>query len=248
MTDSKHAFPSPHTMSLINPVDPHVLQSVVDLAVQLAQNGREGKPVGTIFVVGDEREVLRHSDVLILDPMAGHAPVTRNVISPTVRGTLLELAVLDGAFLVSSTGTVLSAARCLDITTNGIDVPLGLGSRHLAAASITRLTKAIAVVVSESSPVVRLFHRGRLIEQIDATQVAGNHVDGNPLGANRPGADTSRTLRAPTPTPRSLGEESLLRGTRPRRSPPHKVVGSGLTAQLPPAIRSRSTVPCQAQK
>jgi len=53
----------------------------------------------------------------------------------------------------------------IDASSKGIDLPLGLGSRHVAAASITRDTQAVAVVVSESS-VVRIFNDGRLIAEI----------------------------------------------------------------------------------
>ena len=34
------------------------LRLVVDLAVEIGREGREGKPVGTIFVVGDTRKVM----------------------------------------------------------------------------------------------------------------------------------------------------------------------------------------------
>ncbi len=44
-------------------------------------------------------------------------------------------------------------------------MPLGLGSRHLAAANISAVTKAVAIVVSESS-VVRLFCHGKLVGEI----------------------------------------------------------------------------------
>ncbi|MGK0353608.1 MAG: hypothetical protein ACJAYX_004303 [Planctomycetota bacterium] len=175
---------------------------------------------------------------MILDPMAGHAPVARNVMLPSVRGTLLKLAVLDGAFLVSSAGIVISAARCLDVTTKGVDIPLGLGSRHLAAASITRLTKAIAVVVSEGSPVVRLFHHGRLVDQIDVTQIDVTQTDASPTGTN-----THRSLSSVAPAAHGSSSESLLRSALPKPSPTRKAGDSELTTQLPPAIRSTAHLP-----
>jgi diadenylate cyclase len=46
-----------------------------------------------------------------------------------------------------------------------VDVPLGLGSRHIAAANMSAATKAVGVVVSESS-VVRLFCHGQLVGEI----------------------------------------------------------------------------------
>jgi DNA integrity scanning protein DisA with diadenylate cyclase activity len=72
---------------------------------------------------------------------------------------------LDGAFLISDDGVVLSACRYIDALSEGIDLPLGLGSRHMAAASITKDTNAIAVVVSESS-VVRVLDDGEIVSEI----------------------------------------------------------------------------------
>jgi diadenylate cyclase len=42
---------------------------------------------------------------------------------------------------------------------------MGLGSRHLAAASITKVARAIAVVVSESA-IVRIFEKGVMVGDI----------------------------------------------------------------------------------
>jgi diadenylate cyclase len=50
---------------------------------------------------------------------------------------------------------------CLDASVEDIDLPLGLGSCHLAAASMSQRLRIVAVVVSESG-VVRVFHRGRI--------------------------------------------------------------------------------------
>jgi DNA integrity scanning protein DisA with diadenylate cyclase activity len=82
-----------------------------------------------------------------------------------MRETVKELAQLDGAFLIQDDGVVLSATRYLNASSKGIELPLGLGSRHMAAASITKFTNAIAIVVSESS-VVRIFDDGEIISEI----------------------------------------------------------------------------------
>jgi len=66
---------------------------------------------------------------------------------------------------VADDGTVVSAARYFDATSEGIELPLGLGSRHMAGASISRSTDAVAVVVSESS-IVRVFDNGKIISEI----------------------------------------------------------------------------------
>ena len=144
---------------------PGALKAVLALAVKIAREGREGRKVGTIFAVGDAEAVMAHSRPLILDPLAGHPTDARRIGVSDVRETLKELAVLDGGFVVSREGVVESAARYFDASSEGIELPLGLGSRHMAGASITKQTDAVAVVVSESS-VVRLFENGRIVSEI----------------------------------------------------------------------------------
>ena len=146
-------------------VNTRILRRVVQIAVEIAREGREGRKIGTLFVVGDSEEVIRHSRPLILDPLAGHPHEKKRLDDPDTRETLKELAQLDGAFIVSDEGVVLSAARYLDAVSDSLDVPLGLGSRHVAAASISKQTAAVAVAVSESS-VVRMFDDGELVSEI----------------------------------------------------------------------------------
>jgi diadenylate cyclase len=146
-------------------VDARVLEQTVSLAVEIAREGREGRKIGTLFVVGDSGEVIKRSKPLILDPLHGHPDESKQIEDPDMRETIKELAQLDGAFLVSNAGVVLSAARYIDAASDSLDLPLGLGSRHVAGASISRQTRAVAVVVSESS-MVRMFDDGELVSEI----------------------------------------------------------------------------------
>lgn len=146
-------------------VDIETLKQVLTLAIEIAREGREGRKIGTLFVVGDSVEAMRHSRSLILDPLYGHPDKLKHVDDPDMRETVKELAQLDGAFFVSEDGVILSACRYVDAFSEGINLPLGLGSRHMAGASISKQTKAIAVVVSESS-IVRVFDDGELISEI----------------------------------------------------------------------------------
>jgi diadenylate cyclase len=146
-------------------VDTQVLERTVALAVEIAREGREGRKIGTLFVVGDSEAVLRHSKPLILDPLYGHPDESKRIDDPDVRETLKELAQLDGAFVVSNEGVIVSAARYIDTISEGVQVPLGLGSRHMAAASVSKQTNAVAVAVSESST-VRMFDDGELVSEI----------------------------------------------------------------------------------
>src|SRR6266849_1094779 len=149
----------------ITEYDPDVLESLIGLAVEIAREGREGRRVGTLFTLGDESAVLAKSRPLILDPLSGHPESSLHVANLNLRGTIKELSQLDGGFVVSHDGIFLSACRYLDAVATEVDVPLGLGSRHIAAANMSAVTKAVGIVVSESS-VVRLFCHGKLIGEI----------------------------------------------------------------------------------
>ncbi|MEJ7819541.1 MAG: diadenylate cyclase [Rubrobacteraceae bacterium] len=146
-------------------VNTEVLEHVVALAVEIAREGREGRKIGTLFVVGDTETVMSKSRPMILDPLLGHPEANKHISDPNLRETLKELAQLDGAFLVSDAGVVVSAARYIDSLSDALELPLGLGSRHMAGASVSSRTRAVAVVVSESS-MVRVFDNGELISEI----------------------------------------------------------------------------------
>src|SRR5215467_13912056 len=142
-----------------------ILEPLLELAIEIAREGREGRRIGTLFTIGDAETVMAWSRPLILNPFEGHPANRRHIASADLWGTVKELAQLDGAFVVSDDGVFLAAGRFLDANASNVEVPFGLGSRHIAAASISFATKAIAIVVSESS-IVRVFQRGALIAEI----------------------------------------------------------------------------------
>jgi diadenylate cyclase len=142
-----------------------ILDSIIELAIEIAREGREGRRIGTLFTVGFADAVIRNSRALILDPIAPHPREARHITDPNLRGTIKELAQLDGAFVLDEDGTVVAACRYLDTSSKDIDMTFGLGSRHLAGASISRETNAIAIVVSESA-VVRVVYDGSLQAEI----------------------------------------------------------------------------------
>jgi diadenylate cyclase len=172
-------------------VNNRTLRRVVNLAVEIAREGREGRKIGTLFVVGDSEAVLKHSRPMILDPLYGHPHESKRIVDPNLRETLKELAQLDGAFVVSDEGVVLSAARYIDATSNHLELPLGLGSRHVAAASVSSRTDAVSVAVSESST-VRMFDDGELVAEIvPELWLLGGH--GSYLDGSSMGRETRRT-------------------------------------------------------
>lgn len=142
------------------------IKAVVDLASQIGREGREGKAVGTMFVVGDTRKVLEHSSDGGVDPFRGYNKRHRNLLDPKVQEDAKEVAQLDGAFVVTSDGVIERSRQMLEVTHEDLKMTKGLGSRHWAAAAITRKTKAVSVVVSQSTGTVRLYQNGFLILQI----------------------------------------------------------------------------------
>jgi diadenylate cyclase len=148
-------------------VSPQVFETTLNLAIELANKGREGKPLGTIFVLGDEERVMQLSKQMIINPFKGYSEEERNILSPHLKDTIREFSALDGAFVIGANGTVITAGRFLGATADGTDVARGLGSRHLAAAGITALTKAVAIVISESTGDVRIFKDGKTVMVVE---------------------------------------------------------------------------------
>jgi len=139
------------------------LRAVVDLAAEIGREGREGKPVGTMFVVGETKKVLSISSPMNYNPFRGYAPQERDIRDRKVREQIKELAQLDGAIIIRRDGVAEAACMYIDAPAEGITMSKGFGSRHWAGAAITKKTKAIAVVVSQSSGSTRIFQDGKIV-------------------------------------------------------------------------------------
>ncbi len=148
------------------------LKIVVDLAVEIGRDGREGNPVGTMFVVGDHRKVMEQSRPAGFDFVKGYTRKERNLSDPRVREGIKEIAQVDGMFVIAADGTVEASARIIDTAAVELTMTTGLGSRHYAAGAISKNTKAIAVVVSQTSGTVRIFQNGEVVLRIEPLQRA----------------------------------------------------------------------------
>ena len=144
-------------------IDPEVLYRVLQLANELAMEGREGTPVGTIFVVGDYEATTAYSYQIVINPFRGYAPDEKNILDPSLDETLKEFSVLDGAFLVRGNGEVMSAGCCIHITAPEDEAVSGLGTRHRAGVAISAVTEALAVVLSQSTGTVSVYKSGKQI-------------------------------------------------------------------------------------
>ena len=106
-----------------------VFETLLNLAVELASQGREGKPVGATFVLGDHDKVMQFSRQTIFNPFQGYPAEERNLLNPQLRETLKEFSALDGAFVIREDGEVTSAGRHLNAALEStVDLPQGLGS------------------------------------------------------------------------------------------------------------------------
>jgi DNA integrity scanning protein DisA with diadenylate cyclase activity len=161
------------TERLSEHVRPDVFTRVLDIAIALGNEGREGKPVGTAFILGDTENVLPHVRQMILNPFKGYSGTERNVLAPELTETVKEFAALDGAFVIRGDGVIEAAGVYLSPGLRGAALPPGLGSRHNSAAGITGATKATAIVVSESTGNVSILRDGNIVMEIERPRPIG---------------------------------------------------------------------------
>jgi len=147
-----------------------VVDALIQLALQIGQEGFEGHPIGTIITLGDHTNVLEKSHQLTINPFQGLSEAERNVLDPRMREAIKNFSVLDGAFVIREDGVVLAAGRFLaGADESDAKIPLGLGARHAAAAQISSSTDCIALVVSQSSGALRVFKTGEIVLELHQT-------------------------------------------------------------------------------
>ncbi len=156
-------------------VKAEVVERLLAVATELAVEGREGRPVGCLFVLGDTEKVNTMVKPLLLNPFHGYPAEDRNILNPFMDETVKELSSIDGAFVVNGDGVVESAGSLIHAPAQHYaELPSGLGSRHAAAAAVSRACDCISIVVSASSGQVTLFRQGLMLPVLEKT-VAGNY-------------------------------------------------------------------------
>ena len=145
----------------------HTIMAAVDIALDIGALGREGKSVGTIFVIGDTENVLKSSHQAVFNAFKGYPRRERMISRAEVVESIKELAKLDGAIIISENGIVEAAGRHLDAGGTSTKKFRGLGARHRAAIGITRSSKAVAIVVSESTGKVTIFEKGNTVSTLE---------------------------------------------------------------------------------
>lgn len=154
------------THKLTENVDSAAFESLINIALELAKEGREGKKIGTAFVIANLDDIKPYLKQLIFNPFLGYAPEHKRIQDPKLKETMKEFAQLDGVFIIDRDGTVISAGTYLDIDTSKIDVGQGFGTKHRCCAAITKAISAIALVLSESG-VVRIMKDGKIVARLN---------------------------------------------------------------------------------
>jgi DNA integrity scanning protein DisA with diadenylate cyclase activity len=146
---------------------PEVFTRLIYILTRFAKEGREGKPIGTIFVLAEPKDVEPYLKEMILNPCQGHPSQLRNVFNSSFFETFREFSALDGAFVVNRQGIVESAGVYLAAPKKPVNIRPGLGARHSSAAALTGQVECITMVLSESSGNITIFHAGEALFEIE---------------------------------------------------------------------------------
>jgi diadenylate cyclase len=147
-------------------LEPQVLEKVLQIATDISREGREGRPVGTTFVLGDYERVARYCRQMVINPFRGYSEEEKSILDPSLEETIKEFSTIDGAFIVRGDGVIMSAGTFLRPERAAPNLPSGLGARHAAAAALSQTTSCLAVVVSQSGT-VSVFKGGGLVMSLE---------------------------------------------------------------------------------
>ena len=114
----------------------------------------------------DHENVRKYTQQLIINPFMGHDEQFRNIIDPSLEETVKEFAKIDGAFVIRDDGVILSCGTFISGALKDNRLPSGLGARHAAALSITVVTNAFSVALSESTRKISVYHSGQKIVEM----------------------------------------------------------------------------------
>jgi DNA integrity scanning protein DisA with diadenylate cyclase activity len=143
-------------------ISERVFETVLKISIEISTEGREGRAVGTAFIIGDTANVMAKSRQLVLNPFEGHKREERLITDAETLNNIKEFAQLDGVFVISGDGVVEAAGRYITIDTGVAKIPRGLGTRHSSVAALTSVTRAIGIVVSQSGGIIRVFRDGKI--------------------------------------------------------------------------------------
>lgn len=148
-------------------VEPLVLEKILQISMDISREGREGRPVGATFVIGDYTKVIKYCRQMVINPFRGYLEEEKSALDPSLGETLKEFSTIDGAFIIRGDGVIMSAGTFLKPEKTNVSLPSGLGARHAAAAAITAITGAISIAISQSTGTVSIFKAGGLVMALE---------------------------------------------------------------------------------
>jgi PAS domain S-box-containing protein len=149
-------------------VSEEVFDKVFHICIEISREGRESKKIGTSFVMGDTDRVMHHSRQCAINAFGGVPENQRMVQQKENKENIKNFAQLDGAFVIRGDGVIVASSRHFIVDAGEIDLPMGYGTRHAAVAGITKKTKSVGIVVSESGGTITVFRRGAIVKQVIA--------------------------------------------------------------------------------
>ncbi|HUH78272.1 MAG TPA: PAS domain S-box protein [Methanoregula sp.] len=147
-------------------VKEEIFDTVFHICTEVSFEGREGKAVGTTFLIGDSKNVMAKSRQIMLNAFEGHRPESRQITNPDIKENIKEFAQLDGAFVITGDGFIEAAGRYITVDTSTVSLPKGMGTRHNSVAAITAVTGAVGIVVSQSGGGITIFKNGQILKKI----------------------------------------------------------------------------------
>ncbi|MCX6685441.1 MAG: PAS domain S-box protein [Methanoregula sp.] len=143
-----------------------VFDAVFHICTEISIEGREGKAVGTTFLIGDAKNVLAKSRQIMLNAFEGHPPELRMVTNPDLKENIKEFAQLDGGFVITGDGFLEASGRYITVDTSCVTLPKGMGTRHNSVAAMTNVTRSVGIVVSQSGGGITIFKNGQILKKI----------------------------------------------------------------------------------
>jgi PAS domain S-box-containing protein len=147
-------------------VKEEVFDAVFHISTEISIEGREGKSVGTTFLIGDADNVMAKSRQISLNAFEGQKPESRMITNQDIKENIKEFAQLDGAFVIDGGGYIRAQSRYITVDTSNVSLPKGMGTRHNSVAAMTQVTNAVGIVVSQSGGGITIFKNGLILKKI----------------------------------------------------------------------------------
>jgi diadenylate cyclase len=147
-------------------VKEEVFDAVFHICTEISIEGREGKSVGTTFLIGDADNVMAKSRQISINAFEGQKPESRIITNQDIKENIKEFAQLDGAFVIDGDGYVRAQSRYITVDTSNVSLPKGMGTRHNSVAAMTQVTNTVGIVVSQSGGGITIFKNGLILKKI----------------------------------------------------------------------------------